>query len=368
MRRSLFTVIITLLLISLWIPSAWSKEPASPELTLQMAVDKALALDDSLQKAKNDVDRAEKVQDYLSDKVEYMPTGPVPSSGVEKMVIGLTQSEINYNMAKKNYEAQKDKVIMSTYSAYFGVIQAQEKVKVAEENLQNADWLRRVAHTGKSVGTVDSMGIVEADANYAAAQAALEAAQKALNDAYQKFNQLVGLWPEDRPVLVDKPELEPIKVDNLDVEVNKILAASPNVWLSQQNIDLAKLNKQLFDLTDPTRTEPYDAKEIDVKNAELTAADIKDQTDKLVRTIYYSVKQLEDNYNGAQEKVKIAEESLRIAKAKYDVGMATKTDLLKAQLSLAQARQSLVDLTSNHEVLKLAFAKPWAYAAVNGSN
>lgn len=367
MRRLSVTITTLLLLVLTIFPvQAWSREPVTPEMTLQMAVEKALANSDALKNSKSDIKRAEEVRDFLGDKLDFVPNGPVPSSGVEKTYFGITQSYINYNMSKRNYKVTEDTVAMSVYQAYNGIIQAREKVSVAELNVKNKDWLERMAFAGKRVGTVDSMGMIQAETNYTAAKNSLEAAQKSLDDAYQKFNQLVGLWPEDRPVLSDMPEITPLNITDLDVEVSRVVDSSPAVWLAEQKVDLADLTMRLYDFTESGRTEPYKAKEIDVDKAKVTAGDTRDQTFKLVRTIYYSAKQLEEQNAAALETVRQAEEALRVAKVKYDVGMATKADLLNAGLALAQARQTVLDTAAQHEVMVYAFYKPWAYAGASG--
>ena len=63
------------------------------------------------------------------------------------------------------------------------------------------------------------------------------------------------------------------------------------------------------------------------------------------------------------ESIRLAGENLRVAKVKFDVGIATKTDVLNAELALEQARQGLLEIESQHEILKMAFKKPWAYGS-----
>jgi outer membrane protein TolC len=341
---------------------AAEREPATPEFTMQQAVEKAMFLNKGLKSSQYDADRSEEVRDYVSDKVEYNATGPAPNSKAESLVISDVQAGINASMAKKNLMVQQDSVVMSVYSAYDTILQAQEKVKVAELTLKQKDWLKRMALVGQKVGTVDIMAVVQATTNYESAKSSLEAAKKALDDDYQKFNQLVGLWPDDRPVLVTIPEITPLEVANLDYEVAKALDISPTVWSAQRKIDLAKLTKQLYDFTD-SNSEPYKVKQIDVEKAEVAATDTKDSVSKLVRTLYYSTKQLEEQYAGSQESLRLAEESQRVAKVKFEVGMATNTELLEAELGLAQAKQSLLNISCQHEIQVMAFKKPWAYSS-----
>lgn len=363
MRRLAVCLTMFVFLFALLPSQAPAREPLTPELTLEMAVERALHTDSSLKKAKKDLERAVEVKDYLADKVDFIPTGPVPSSNAESVFLNLTQAEISRNMARKNYTAKEDAVVLSVHQAYYEVIRNLEKLRVAELTLENRQWLKQVAYAGQRAGTVDALGVIQAETSWASAKTDLESAQKALDDAYQKFNQMVGLLPQDRPVLVDSPELSPLEVSDLDVEVNAIVTSSPTMWSAEQAVELAKLTKRLYDFTNPSAGEPYKAKEIDLEKAEVTAGDVREQMAKQLRTMYYTAKQLEEQYAGIVESIRLAGENLRVAKVKFDVGIATKTDVLNAELALEQARQGLLEIGSQHEILKMAFKKPWAYGS-----
>ena len=354
---TLFAFLLTLLPFQ-----ALAREPLTPELTLEAAVERALVTDNSLKKAQKDLERTEEVKDYLADKIDFTPRGPVPSSNAESVFLNVTQAEISRNMARRNYKAGEDAVVLSVHQAYYEILRNQEKVSVGESTLKNRQWLKQVVYAGKRVGTVDALTVIQAETNWAGARTSLEAAQKALADSYQKFNQMVGFGPEDRPVLVDRPQLTPLEVKNLDVEINAIVTSSPTLWSAEQGVELAKLTKRLYDFTNPSAGEPYEVKDIDLQKAEVTAGDVKEQMTKQLRTMYYTAKQLEEQYAGVVEGTRLAEENLRVAKVKFDVGVATKTDVLNAELDLEQTRQGLLEVECQHDILKMAFKKPWAYA------
>lgn len=357
-RYLLFLVVYTVLFF--FASAAWSKEPATPELTFQQAVEMAKAESEALASAQCDIDKSKQVRDYLQTKMLFAPTSPTTAEA-EMWFTSYVQSDLNWQMAKRSYSAKEDTVVMKVYQAYNGVLQALENVKAAEAKLKSAEWNKKVAAVSKCVGLLDESGFKQAEAAFISAKTDLETAQKSLADAYQKFNLQVGLWPNDRPVLVDKPEFNKLSVDNLDVEVERALSASPMVWLLQKNVDLAKMNLDLYDLTNPNNIEPYSAKKLDIDKAEIAAKDSREQTRILVRTIYYNVINLEESYKKAQEGLKVAEENLRVVRLKYDVGMATNGDVLAAEADLAAARKSLFDVISQHEILAYAFKKPWAY-------
>lgn len=367
MRRLFLPFFLCGIALLLMATTAFAKEPESPEITFQQAVEKALANSEQLKNADFDVTRGDEVREFLADKVDYIPNGQTHDAE-SKAFTSLVQADLNYQLAKKNYAAQKDIVIMQTYQAYNGLLSSIEKVKVAEAQVKNAQQKNIVAMANYRVGLINQSDLLQATTAYESAKESLEASRKALDDAYQRFNQLVGLWPEDRPVLVDKPSFKVLSVDNLETEVERRVDESPTVYAAKQKIDLNNLNLNLYDFTSSTRTEPYKAKQIDVDKAEVSLTDEKEKIRKTVRTIYYNIKQLEDQYAIAQENIKTAEETLRVTRVKYEVGMAIQADVVAAEAALAQAKQALVDIVCQHDTLCYAFYKPWAYSGSSSTS
>jgi len=342
--------------------AAMAREPATPEFTVQEAVEEALAHSANIKSDKYDVDRTYEIRQFASQNLEFVPEGPA-SSDVTRPYYALLQADTNWQMSEKSLELQIDKVEMEARKAYNAVLQGIEKEKASEAALRNAERQRTVAYAKLRVGIINKQDMLQAEASVTAAKAAYEENVKNLNDSYQKFNYLVGLYPEDRPVLTELPTFEKIKVDSLDYYIEKSLADNPSLWLAEKNVEIAKTSLKTYDFTSSTRTEPYKAKELEVNQAVTSAADGKEQARKALRSIYYSLTGLEEQYEPAVEQVKLDEENLRIIKVKYDVGMATIMDVTQAETDLAQAKQQLMDLICEHDSLKQTFTKPWADSA-----
>lgn len=318
----------------------------------------------------HEIERTEEVRGYAADKMRYsyIPAlGSNPPPQAAAAFTGLVMADINWQMAKKSYNAEKDAVAMSVTKAYYEVLKALEGVQAAELSYKSAELSRQVALASYRVGMLAKSSLIQAESGLAQAKGALEAARKALDDAYQQFNVLVGLWPEDRPVLVDRPSFTPLQVDNLEAEVERVVEESPSLWSAKRGIDLARLNLDLYVFNNPQETEPYKAKEIKVSEAEVSAAGAEENLRKAVRSTYYGIRQLEENYAGLEQKLADAEEKLRVAGIKYGVGMATKQEVVAAEAALAGIKKSLLDTVCQHEVLKLAFKKPWAYTGAGSS-
>lgn len=335
--------------------------PKVIQLTLDQAVDQALLNSKGLKQADYNIERVEKVREQAADNVKYIPAGPTTDSA-SKAFTALVKTDLALQMSKKSKNAEEDVVVLKVVQAYTDILAAQEENAVAEAALHTAEWQLRTSRVSFQVGVLSLTSKIQAEAGYEIRKAALEVARQGLSDKYQSLNNLVGYKPEVRPVLIDRPEFSPININNLEAEIQRRIELSPSIWLAERQVELAKLDLELYDWTNPMR-EPYDAKKIDVDTAELQSADGKEQMRQGMRTIYNNIMKLEENYTLLQQNLKIAEENLRIAQLQYEVGTATKSQVLEAENNVAQAKKDIATVVYTHEVLKLRFDKPWAMAA-----
>ncbi|MZP29528.1 TolC family protein [Heliobacterium undosum] len=360
-KRWLAQTVSVLIAANLLTVPAFAAETPLPAATQQAAdgvmmltIDqaKALALQNSkdYQQAKLDVDRAWEVRDDSTTLLKFTPLNPADAANAAALNRTLT-SDLNWQVAKKTQGARQDTVEAQTIQRYLDVLNAQKKVNAAQKALEAAEWKLRAARAGKTVGTVSATSVVSAEANAAGAKATLVAAQEALKDAYVKFDILLGINVEQRPVLTEQPVFRPINVENLDYEVAKALVNSPSVFNAQYTVDIKKAVRMA--------ASPFKTGQIDINKAELDYSKAKETTDKTVRGLYYSLKQMEEQHEGLTEALRNAEESYRVAKVQYDVGLITRIELVSAESQLASAQRDLFDLICRHEQSKQSFEKPW---------
>ena len=341
-------------------------ETTAIELTVEQAVDKALDNSNNLKLAGFDIERGEEVRDKAKDGVLYTPAAGSGNTAANTAFAGLVAADIAWAMSKKTEGIKYDTITTSAFQYYTGVLNGQEKVSAAEKALTNAQWQQMVARVGYSVGTVSMSGKVLAEANYSGKEAALAAARASLDDSFQKLNNLIGLNSGDRPVLKDNPGLVLLKIDDLEAEVTRRVSESPSIWLAGKNVELARTNLDLYNWN--VSSEPYEAKEIDVNKAEISAADAKQQLRQLVRTLYQSILQMEEQYSGLEQSLKVAEENLRVKQVQFEAGMATKGDIVSAESDLASAKQAMAQLAYQHELYKMYFNKPWTMTGTTSSS
>lgn len=362
MKKLLSTLLTVWLALGLWAGTALADEAEqakSLELTLNEAVARALAHSEAVKKAAKEIDRTKAWRDYRADQLDYTPVGPPGNPAIEIAWSNLLAADLTWRMSKKSLTAEQDAVALDTCKKYWDVQQAQVAVTAAERALRQAELDFRKAQVSYRVDLISGEALQGAEVRLAGAKAALAKARGDLDKAYTAFNQLVGLGLEERPALVDELTFTSLEVTDLDYAVTKVLEASPSVWLAQEKVTLQQYLEDLMFYTGEYR--PYQARKIEVEQAELDAVSVKEAMELVTRSLYHSVKSLEESIPAAEQAVKTAGESLRVAKLKYEVGMATKADVAAAEAKLAEAEKSLHDLLAKHAYLKLAFEKPWAY-------
>jgi len=329
-------------------------------LTLDQVADLALKESNALKAADYEIERTKEVRQFASDGLYYTPTSTPPSS-VKKVFSSVLASDLAWQMSKKSRDAKADAIVLSAFEDYLGILTAQEKVTAAEKDLVSGEWKLRATRVGFQCGVVSGSDKTKTEDLYKGKVAALAAAKAALEDSYQKLNSQIGLPATAKPVLTDKPTLIPLVIGSLESEVESRLDASPNIWQADKSIELNKIQLDIID----ANYESWYAKKVEVDKSEETAADARDKMRQAVRNIYYSLRQIEEQYISTQQLLAQAEEGLRVKQVQFNVGTATKGDVLTAEAEVANLQQSLTALCNQHETLKLTFDKPWA-AAANG--
>ncbi|HWP95322.1 MAG TPA: TolC family protein [Syntrophomonadaceae bacterium] len=362
-RKIIITFMILFLMIGNVLPvlaaDTTDSSTAPQGLTIQQAIDMALKSSNSLQSASLSVDRSKDVRDYAGYAMggQMTPTGIGATSSSVSTFYSLVSANISWEMTKKNETAVEDQVSYSTFKAYIDVLNAEETLSLAEKSLAVAQWNNNVASVGWRVGTVGDYDRNSVETAFKAAQKTVEADKIALTGAYQALDKLLGLSADSTPLLAEKPNFVALDPNtNLDGAISNGVDNNPQIYNLDQKVTLAQLSLNTWTGTG----DPYEAKEIDKTTAELNAADTRVTLRQAVRTTYNNINSLEQQIAAQQEQLKKDQENLRLTQIKMDIGLATKTDLLSAEFTVQTDTKNLNNNINSHELLKLAFKKPWA--------
>lgn len=355
-KRIIATVMMGLFLLGSTPSTVLASETASNttsdtqlELSLEQAADRALKYSKTLKSAAADVYIANENEDEIS----LNPTGAINYD--DEYVSDYTaavSADYQYESAKITEEMKKDSVVAEARQSYYDLLQAIDKVELKKNSLAAAEKSYKIKEAYYNVGMLSSVEFDQAQVQYTQSQNEVIAAENDLNNTYVSFNQLVGLKAEDRPILTDTPVMENLEVADLSAQISLTVSNSPSLELSYKGIEE---KEDIMGITGMTKAAD---KELD--KAQLSAAQLKEETVQGLYNIYYSIKSLEESYPIAQQNVTLAESNLRVAKLKYEIGMGTLNDVTTAESNLYQAKNSLLSIVCNHDILKQTFYKPWA--------
>ncbi len=356
--RKIILILTMAAFICLTVMPAWAREPAAPELSLNDAVARALNFSKTVKKAAKQADLAELERDQKEKDLGYITGGATGEPAGESAYAGLLSANLTWRISERGLTTAQDALTLSVCNKYWAVQLGEVNVRVAELSLKQAGLDLSKARAYHAVGLTAADALLAAETKQASAKYSLEKAQNDLSAAYTAFNQTVGLWAEDRPVLTEELSFTTMDDVNLEVLVARALDNSPTVWQADRRVEMQEILQDLMFYTGSYQ--PYDAREIELGQTELDALSAREATELLTRNMYYAVRSLEVSYPAAEQALKLAGENLRVGQAKYQVGMATQAEVAALETALAQSSQGLLELMKNHAYYVLALEKPWA--------
>jgi outer membrane protein len=331
-------------------------------LTYEQALEKAFASSISLKNANDAIDRAFEVRQDIGSNIEYYPTGTgngTKDAADRSKVKGLAQADVAWGTSKRKYELEKDNIIYSVKTAYNNVLQAKKQQELAEATAKNEEVQKVLASYKASEGIISQYELSQEEDKFESALKQKTVAAKALDDAYTKLNSLIGVSKDARFVLNDEPQFKPFNKDENELEndITYIVSNSNAVAMAEDQLKLKRMDVDLY--TYNAGNTPYKASEIDVRTAANQVEDTKKKLSDAMRSMYYSIKQLEDQYKVLNINLNTAEETLKMAKIRYDAGIGIKADVTAAELAVLNIKKQIFDVVVKLDNLELAYQKPW---------
>lgn len=358
MRKLLIFILSAVILIS-YTGTAFAAEPAGQQMSIRQALKMAITNSSTLKASDLNIDQAKEDRDAASEALAgYTPTGQTTPE-VEQAYNSLVQKNLNWMSAKKSYQSALDSVVMSVYQAYYNVLEAKASLDAAQQSLNYAELQYRGTVLKCQLGAASKWQLTQDSESYESAKQAYASAEKTLADFCQKFNQLVGLSDGSRPELTEQPVFSPLQVISLDSEISRVLDESPSVWKANNAVDQAKTALDIYSYSS-AEAHTYKSTEISISIAEQNAQTEKESTIQALRSLYYNIKKAEDNRVSLVKKLSTAEESLRIANLKYQLGLISRIDLVSAESTLAQSKLNLLEADYQHVIQVMSFETPWA--------
>jgi outer membrane protein TolC len=245
----------------------------------------------------------------------------------------LTQAAIQYQM-------DIDYMAYDVTQIYYKVIQAQEGVKIAMDNLQNRKNI--LANTNKKfeLGVVAKMDVLTAESAVMDAESKLSTAEVGLKSLQMSFNQKLDFPLMQRVVLTDSLKRSTQSAINLTGSIESALGKRNELNQLQYLIDKAQLI-----LGEKYSISRYSAEYLsyvqDLKTAEKNLKDTKTLIELDIRAKYLNIINMVKEMSSLEKTIANAVEGYRLAELSYNAGMNTLVDVQTAQLGSYQAQLGL---------------------------
>jgi len=369
--RSVGILLVILMFLVGWVgvPGvSYAGEAVSEALSLDDAIRLALLSSKEVQVAKDTVELKKTIKDETWDKYNAvlinthipgtdmyvsLPTGQDPTGMVFK-------TDYDWKVAQKDYEVKVASVVASVYQKYSAAVIAEKQVEAGKLNVALKERELAEAEARLKVGAESSLAVIQKRANLASARSGLAQAEDKLNKAYADLIELVGLPRGTKPSLVSEISFVPLQVEDLNKEIEAIIEASPQVWKAKETV---KLQKNTYGMANS-----YDVDKINLKLAEMGVDITRQQLYLSLLQLYNNVRALEENYKALEQSLATAQEGLRIARLRYELGMATWAEVLTAEAGVASLVTQLENLKWQHAMAVRAFYEPWAWSGSGTSS
>lgn len=281
----------------------------------------------------------------ISDALDIMDLLPLEEQ-YQMQESGITQSNLKIAQLQRdfvkenidnNYQADMNKIQQTTEQMYFGILQAQANVEVCEETLNSEKNTLELLKTKYQLGAASLIEVQSQENNVASAQDSLVQAKNSLQSAQSSLLMLMGMDSGLNLNLTTELEIERNDLPSL---------REAETYMLQNNLEL-KYYEYLSELTEiqfnsiRSSTNTSSSKYLKAKVAydQATAGIQQMKTNKInsLQTAYEEIPALESQISRYDSTIRLAEQSLELAKTRYEIGMGTLADIESAQLAVTQA-------------------------------
>jgi len=298
---------------------------------------------------------------------------PIDTSGAEAATVGIAQAQRDAQYWA--LDSARRQVILSVVNAYLQVLRSQDQLKVANEELTDAQAHVTLAQKLLAAGTIAQYDLLTAQTSLANVQQQVFSAQNNLNEAIADLDNAMGISQNTTPTLAALPPPNPTVPDftgSLSTAISnrpELRQIDANIKTAQQSVKLADagLKPTLALQADYNYTgvtsgfnnlhtnwtvgvvgswDPFDFGATRDRHDESQQDVVTDQylREQTSQGIEYQVRQAINQISDALQRrtaaesaVTTAREQLRLANVRFGAGVGTNTDVIDAEAALAQA-------------------------------
>ena len=305
--------------------------------------------------AKGHKESAQSISNFLKE----MP-GSTPIS-IASMAEEMGMTEKNEKIVKMrrdfakdqleaNYQAELNEIEAMTIQVYYGVLQAEENLKVSKDNLANQKTIYNNTMKKYKLGTVARVDTLTAETQVLQAENQVAVAETAVKNAKMNFNLLLGYDLMQKVTLTDSLKMIEEPEGNLTGFIESALDNRNEIKGVALNADMQEILLKGLEYRYPKNSSTYLKQESATLQARKTAEDAPIQIELDIRARYMDMADKKRAVSVAQAQLANAKEGYRLATISYDAGMNTLTDVQQAQIISFQAGQGVARAITDYDL------------------
>lgn len=292
-------------------------------------------------------------------KVRNIPSFANPGT----LDIGLVDDEyyikltdFNVIMAQKRKLSTIETVKYAVKQAYYGVLEAQKSMEVQKRNMEKTDKLLSDTNTRYKVQTAAKVEVLAVEVQLAQAKVQYDAVTHAYEIAVMNFNKVLGLTIKTKISLSEQNEsITPdLSKYTLEQNIQKAFENRLELYKAQESLNLQKIYLDILVGYYPPITYKYQKENIIYEDRKKDLEDTEQSIELDVNTSYLILLNAENAVKAYEKGVEAAKEGLRLTELKFNNGLGTLYDCLKAQTDLSDMESKIVK--AQHD-LNLAIVK-----------
>lgn len=326
-------------------------------LTIEEALELARENNTGLKLASLELSSDRVAVEQASEQRRHAPDSHPLQGSMPKDQLRLNEEakKAAYKVADRKYDVQKVAIELEIKNNYYGVLKNKDLLAVSKAALERAQEQLRQAQVAFEVGTVAKNDVLGAQAVVSSAQARLTAAENSFRLSEINLSKSIGLPTETHYNLTSIVKHEAMPSVDLAQTIAEAQEKRLDIIGAEAATEVAKVNYEFAAGYSGKGT--YDAKtaRIGMEEADLKLADTKKSVVSDLTRAYLNVQAAQKQLDAYTTAVEQSKEGLRLAKLRYEVGMATSLEVLTASANLEEMEANRVSALYDHNLAVLTF-------------
>ena len=282
---------------------------------------------------------AMKYMDYLDLSTQYQ----MQESGMTEVNQDIVKLQRDFARAniETNYQAELNKIRLDTIQTYYGLLQAQDALRIQEENLQVQKDILALTEKKYEQGVVSKIDLLSAQNSVVKAESDVTSAKNLVAQAKMGVNMLL-----EQPLMQEltlTTSYEQLALPEIS------LTDAINSAMKQRNeLTSVEFSKQVMELNFNSIRYRYGVRSTKYKDAEVQMMQVEQACELMpaniemdIRNRYADIHAKYQAVEAAEDTLAYAKEGYRIANVTYNAGMSTISDVQQAQVGVLSANLGL---------------------------